>query len=136
MYYRRSARSSPWAIVPMAIIFLLVGIISFGAYASQQANIQQKQQQLDNGIVMCGDQQMQPSNTCEKYWSYDSTPSANNPGLDEGGNSYDAQRAENQQAIDKEKSSNGSGIWVGLLFTALGLLSFYAFIHQKRKQNQ
>ncbi|SRR5579884_983385 len=135
MSYRRSSQSSPWVIVPGAILFLLIGVGSLISYSSTQADIQQKQQQLNNGVVTCGGQQMQSGDTCEKYWSV-GTSTANNPGLDEGGNSYDAQQAENQQAIDKEKSSSSSGLWMGLLFTGLGLLAFFAFIHQMRKQNQ
>ena len=133
MYYRRTSQRSPWAIVPMAIIFLVVGIISFANYASTQADIQQKQQQLDNGVVTCGGQQMQSGDTCEKYWSV-GTSTANNPGLDEGGNSYDSQQTENQQAIDKEKSSSSTGLWVGLLFVGLGLLSFFVFMRDIKKQ--
>jgi len=117
------------------IIFLIVGGGWLEIYASTLADIQQKQQQLDNGIVMCGDQQMHSGQTCEKYWQY-GTPTSSLPGIDEGGNSYDAQLAENQLDLDKEKSSLGTNLSIGLLFTALGLLSLYGVIRIRQQHER
>lgn len=120
MTYRRTSASSTWMIIA-GIALLVLAVFQLTQYLQTQSNIQSQQQRLQEGIVMCGDQQMQPSDRCDERWTLGSF-SASNHGLDEGSSGYDEQRLLNQQAIDNASKSANNQLLEMLVVGGFGFL--------------
>lgn len=115
----------------VGIALLALAVFQLTQYLQTQSNIQSQQQRLQEGIVMCGDQQMQPSDTCNEHWTMGSF-SSSNPGLDEGSRSYDEQRQVNQQAIDSESKSANNQLLEMLFIGVFGLLGLIAGLKKQK----
>ncbi|HZR40011.1 MAG TPA: hypothetical protein VFB12_07855 [Ktedonobacteraceae bacterium] len=130
MTRRRTSASSPFLIIG-GLVLLALAVFQLTQYVHAQSEIQSQQQYLQEGIVMCGNQQMQPSERCNEHWTLGSF-SSSNPGLDEGNRSYDAQRLVNQQAIDNASQSANNQLLEILGFGIFGFLCLIAGLKKSK----
>jgi len=130
MAYRRTSASSTFMIIG-GIALLVLAVFQLTQYLQTQSNIQSQQQRLQEGIVMCGNQQMQPSDRCDEHWTLGSF-SSSNPGLDEGSRSYDDQRLINQQAINNVGKSANNQLFGMLVVGGLGLACLIAGLKKSK----
>jgi hypothetical protein len=103
-------------------------------YIKTLQDIQVKSQHIQQGIVMCGDQQMQPKDFCVEEINGSNAIMALDPSS--VGNTYEKQRQVNRQDVQNEEQNNRQNLFTGLIEILVAIVLIILFLFQIRKKSQ
>jgi glycyl-tRNA synthetase (class II) len=116
-------------------VFFLIGGISFiHSYNSGLQDIQVKKRLVQQGVVTCDNQQMQPTDFCAETVNGQAIPSlATDNSINLMGHTYEQQRQVNIQDIQAEEQNNQYNLIPGIIEPTAGVvLLLYSLFLIKR----
>ncbi|BCL79764.1 hypothetical protein ccbrp13_22290 [Ktedonobacteria bacterium brp13] len=121
------------------VILIPGGISYLSTYENTLHDIQVKQQKIQNGVVMCADQRMQPTDFCAEVINGFAIAAVQGPSSSNG-NTYIQQQESNIEDVQNEAQNNRQNLLSGTIELGAGLILligfFFIFLQIRRDASQ